>query len=94
MAMAKFRVGTFNNISRVGLSKFRQSAYQIGALDTDEPISDPVSCACSGTRQLRTRTHTPLGGGGTPGSVCVCAFCIYPRRHSRLPCDRRRRTHA
>ena len=60
MAMAKFRVGTFNNISRVGLSKFRQSAYQIGALDTDEPISDPVSCACSGTRQLRTRTHTPL----------------------------------
>ena len=43
-ALAKFRVGTFNNISRVGLSKFRQSAYQVGALDSEtDPISDPVS---------------------------------------------------
>ena len=46
----KFRVGTFNNISRVGLSRFRQSAYQVGALDTgDEPIQEPVRfelCVC------------------------------------------------
>ena len=41
---SKFRVGTFNNISRVGLSRFRQSAYQIGALDSDEAIKDPVRC--------------------------------------------------
>ena len=38
----KFKVGTFNNISRVGLSRFRQSAYQIDALDNDDPIQDPV----------------------------------------------------
>jgi len=43
-AANKFRVGTFNNISRVGLSRFRQSAYQIGALDSEsDPIQDPVS---------------------------------------------------
>ena len=40
----KFRIGTFNNISRVGLTKFPQSSYQVGALDSEtDPISDPVS---------------------------------------------------
>ena len=43
-AVNRFRVGTFNNISRVGLTRFRPSAYQIGALDCEkEPIQDPVS---------------------------------------------------
>jgi hypothetical protein len=60
----KFRVGTFNNISRVGLSRFRQSAYQVGALDTgDEPIQEPVRfelcvCVCFFFFFLKTPTHT------------------------------------
>jgi len=63
----KFRVGTFNNISRVGLSRFRQSAYQVGALDTgDEPIQEPQA--------IMIRSHK-LQVEEIPKSVCAIARC-------------------
>lgn len=66
MATSKFRVGTFNNISRVGLSRFRQSAYQIGALDDGEPIQDPQA--------IMIRSHK-LQVNEIPKSVCAIARC-------------------
>ena len=40
---ALFKVGTINNISRVGLKRFPQSLYQIGALDEDTPLDSPMA---------------------------------------------------
>jgi D-3-phosphoglycerate dehydrogenase / 2-oxoglutarate reductase len=38
-----FKVGTINNISRVGLKRFPQSLYQVGALDEDSPLDSPMA---------------------------------------------------
>eukprot|EP00949_MAST-11_sp_MAST-11-sp1_P003635 g3635.t1 len=42
MSVTKFRVGTLNNISTVGLRRFKPALYDIGALDSaDSNIEDP-----------------------------------------------------
>eukprot|EP00943_MAST-04B_sp_MAST-4B-sp1_P007946 g7946.t1 len=40
---ALFKVGTINNISRVGLKRFPRSLYQVGALDDDSPLESPMA---------------------------------------------------
>lgn len=37
-----FKIGTYNNISRLGLERFSQNLYQIGALDKDNKLESPM----------------------------------------------------
>ena len=37
-----FKVGTINNISRVGLKRFPKNIYQLGALDEEKPMEAPM----------------------------------------------------
>jgi D-3-phosphoglycerate dehydrogenase / 2-oxoglutarate reductase len=63
---ALFKVGTINNISRVGLKRFPQSLYQIGALDEDAPLDSPMA--------LMLRSHK-LQNDQVGKSVTAIARC-------------------